>query len=62
VDAIGVAHGRQPVGDHDHGAVAPDQLQRALDCRLGLVVDGRGRLVEHQHGRILEDGAGDRQG
>ena len=38
-------------------------LGRAPACtaRLGLVVERRGRLVEHQDRRIAHDGAGDRQ-
>ncbi len=36
-------------------------LDRLLHEALGLRVEGRGGLVENQHWRILEDGAGDRQ-
>ena len=59
-DAVGVPDGREPVGDGDRGAVARDVLQRPLNGRFGLVVHGAGRLVEDQHGRVLQDGPGDR--
>ena len=38
-----------------------DVLERALDRGLGLVVDGRGGLVEHQDRRVAQDRPGDRQ-
>jgi penicillin-binding protein 1A len=44
VDTVGVAHGAQPVGDDDP---RHSQMPQALaDDRLGLVVQGAGRLVE----------------
>lgn len=43
-------------------AVRPSVTRaRELDGRLGLVVDRRGCLVEHEHGRIPQDGPGDGQ-
>ena len=55
---IGVADRAQPVGDHQGGAVLGDLRQRALDGGFGVVVDGSGGFVEHQHRGIFEDGAG----
>ena len=43
-----MAHGGQPMRDDQRGALVRDPRQRALDRRLGFVVDRRGRLVEHQ--------------
>jgi hypothetical protein len=40
VDAVGVAHGREPVRDDHRRAPTGDARQRALDGGLGLVVDG----------------------
>ena len=56
---MGVAHRRQPVGDHDGGAVGRHLGQGALDGGLGLVVDRRGGLVEDQDGGVAQDGPGD---
>ena len=39
---------------------AADQVERRLDLLLGVGVERRGRLVEDQDRRRLEDGAGDR--
>ena len=55
VDAGRMPHRRQSVGDHDRRSAATDRLQGALDRRLGLVVDARGRFVQHQDRRILQD-------
>ncbi len=60
-DLVGVNNGREPVGDHDHGALVGDALQRALDGRLGLVVHGTGGLVQHQDRRVLEQRPGQRE-
>ena len=51
--------GRKPVGDGDHRLAAHQQLQLALDRRLDLAVERRGRLVEHQDRRVLQQHAGD---
>ena len=34
-------------------------VERVLDFLLGVGVERRGRLVEHQDRRVLQDGAGD---
>ena len=40
---------------------AHQRLERRLHLTLGLRIERRGRLVEHQHRRILEQRARDRQ-
>ena len=60
-DAIGALDGRQAMGDHDGGAPAHQRLERSLHRALALGVERRGRLVEQQDGRVLEDGARDGQ-
>ena len=59
-DTVGVTHCREAVGYDDSGPVDGNALQRALDGRFCLVVDGRRCLVQHEYGRIFEHGAGDR--
>ena len=39
---------------------AETSAQARLDLLLGLGVERRGRLVEQQDARVLQDGAGDR--
>ena len=58
-ERIGVAHRRQPVGDDDGRAVVHQVLKRPAHEPLVDRVEMRGRLVENQHRRILEEGAGD---
>jgi hypothetical protein len=38
---------------------ARDAVERVLNFALGVAVERRGRLVEHEDRRALEDGAGD---
>ena len=51
--------GREPVRDGDHGLALHQRRERLLDRRLDLRVERRGRLVEDQDRRVLEDHAGD---
>ena len=44
---------------HNGGAPAHQVLERFLHQRLGLAVEGRRRLVEHQNRRVSENGTGD---
>jgi len=60
-DAGGVAHGREPVGDHEGGAVLHHLVERRLHLALGFRVQRAGGFVEDEDGRVLEDGAGDRE-
>src|SRR6266545_6510033 len=59
-DEIGVLHGREPVGDHEDGAVRHQPLDRLLHQPLGLRVERAGGLVEYQDRRIAQQGARDR--
>ncbi len=59
-DAVGEAQGGAPVGD-EHGRASGHELaQGRVDLLLGAGVDRRRRVVEHEHVRIGEHGAGDR--
>ena len=58
-DLVGVDHRRKPMGDHQRGAALRDLLQALLQRPLGAAVEGRGRLVEDQDRRVLEQDAGD---
>ena len=60
-DLVGVAHGRQAVGDDEGGAARHQRLERLLDARLRRRVERAGRLVEDQDRRVLEQRAGDGQ-
>ena len=60
-DAVGVPHRRQAMGD-DQGRATLHQLgQRLLDQELALGVEVGGGLVQDQDGRILQEGARDRE-
>jgi hypothetical protein len=47
-DRVGVADGRQPVGDHEAGAPARSAAIALLHQHLGAGVDRAGGLVEDQ--------------
>ena len=59
-DAVGPLGGRQAVGDHDHRPPGHERLDRLLDLELGARVEAGGGLVEDQHARVGEEGAGQR--
>src|SRR5262245_49100069 len=63
VDAVGVHHGREPVGDQDGQQVAAlrDVPDRAGDLLLGEGVQGGGRLVEDQQVRAAQQRTRDRE-
>ena len=46
-DAIAIDHAREPMGEDQCGAAAHEVVERLLDYRLVLSVDGGERLVEH---------------
>ncbi|GJC99127.1 hypothetical protein ColKHC_07953 [Colletotrichum higginsianum] len=59
-DVVGVADGRQAVGDGDDGAVLGRRLLNGtLDALLAGRVEGRGGLVEHEDLGIADEGAGE---
>ena len=49
----------QPVRDGQDGGVTEDLTDARLQDRVGLIVDGRGRLVEGDEPRAAEGGAGE---
>ena len=58
-DASRQAQRRTPVGDEDGRAPGHELAQRRVDRLLGRGVDGRRRVVEQEHPRVAEDGAGE---
>ncbi len=60
-DAVGVLDRRQAVGDHQRRAAFREFEQRLLDVPLGFGVERRGRFVQNQNRRVLEEHSGDRQ-
>ena len=58
-DAVGQADRREPVRHDQRGATLHEHAQRVVDLLLDLDVDGAGGVVEHQDGRVDEQGAGD---
>jgi hypothetical protein len=58
-DLVGVDDGRQPVGDDQAGAAGRDRAERRLDRALRQRVERRGRLVEQEDLRALQDEARD---
>lgn len=53
-DLIGMDDRREAVSNDDHGAIVRDFRQRALDRRLGFIVDGAGGFIQHQNWRVLQ--------
>ena len=47
------------MGDHQGGAIPGDAVEGVLDVLFGVAVERRGRLVQQQDRRPLQDGAGD---
>src|SRR6185437_6021535 len=58
-DLVGADHRRQAVRDHQRRAVRAQLVEIGLDLLLGLGVERRGRLVEDEDVRRLQDDAGD---
>ena len=59
-DLIRAPDGGQPVRDGDGGPVFREFLQALLDPAFALIVQGAGRFVQDQDGRILQEHAGNR--
>ena len=51
--------GGEPVRDGDHGLAGHQRVEARLDRGFDFAVERRGRLVEHQDRRVLEDDARD---
>jgi hypothetical protein len=59
-DLVGVHDGGETVRDDQRGVAAGDAVQLGLDRFLRFRVERRGRLVEDQDARVLQDRARDR--
>ena len=59
-DLAGLADGREPVGDDEHGPLRDQSGERGLDQVLGFRVNRRGGLIQDQDGRVVEQCSGDR--
>ena len=55
-DAIGIANGGQPVGDHQRGSVLHQFFKRLLDSQLGGRVDIGGGFIKQYQLRISGKG------
>ena len=60
-DGVRVAHRGKPVCDDKHRAALHQAVHALLDQRLGAGVDARRGLVQNQHRRVGDGGAGDGQ-
>ena len=58
-DAVAIDHARQAMGEDQRRAALHQPVERLLDHRLVLGIDGRQRLVEHQDRRVAQQRAGD---
>ena len=58
-DAVGPHGGGQAVGDDDRRPPLEHGVERPLDPRLGLQVEVRGRLVEHEHPGLGQERPGE---
>ena len=56
-DAVAGEHGREPVRDHDGGALLHQPRERVLHQRLAFGIERGGRLVEQQERRVAQDRA-----
>ena len=61
-DGVGLAHGRQAMGDDDDGQPMGDGFKGLLDQALGFVVQRAGRLVEEQQLGFPRSAPGPRPG
>ena len=60
-DPLGILDRRETVGDNERGTVFCQILERILDHALAFVVQRRGRLVEDQDRRVLQEYSRDRK-
>ena len=54
-DPIGILDGGQSMGDDQCRSILHQFLQRILDAALRPGIQRRGRFVENQYGRILQE-------
>lgn len=57
-NAVGFQHRCQAMGDDERRAAVHQTVKRLLHQRLAFGVERGGCLVKQQHGRVLQDGAG----
>ena len=60
-DQVGVADRREPVGDDDRRAADREAVEGLLHEALGLHVERARGLVQHEHRRVAEERARDRE-
>ena len=58
-NAVGALDGRQPVRDHQHGAVAANLFDGVENAVFAARIQMRGCLVEDQQLAVAQHGAGD---
>ena len=58
-DQIRVLDRGDPVGDNEDRAVVAQLFELGLDLAFGFHIDGGGRVVQNEDGRILQQGAGE---
>ena len=58
-DLVGIHDRRKPVRDHERRVTTGDAIELGLDGALRFRVEGRGRFVENENARILQDRARD---
>ena len=58
-DLVGVAHGGEPVGDHQHGPLLHQAVDRLLHQPLRFGVERAGGLVQDQDRRVAQQRPGD---
>src|ERR1700690_170242 len=54
-DAVGIAHGGNPVGNEDRGSALHDFTQMIEDLVLGMSVYAGKRIVKNQNARVADD-------
>ena len=54
-DAIGIHHGREPMGDDQRRALMHQPFERGLHQSLALGIERAGRFIEQQQGRAFQD-------
>ena len=56
---IATRQSRRAVTDQDAGTPGKQPVYGSDHLLLGLFINGRGRLIQHQDGRLLQQGPGD---
>ena len=61
IDVVGIADGRQAMGDHKRRAIRHEVVERVLNQPLGFGIDRCRGLIEQKDRRILQQGPRDRK-